>query len=596
MKKVTFKAALSMAAVFFTLNLNAQCLTISCPPNITENSDLGQCGAVINYTAPVGIDFCNSQSFTFTNCGVSGRLGPTQAEVTNEYSGGPLAGQVTINTQGIQEWTIPYTGMYTIEVAGAKGGDATGVYEGGLGALMKGDFQLTAGDLLKIAVGQKGENTSYAGGGGGSFVSFNNNPLIIAGGGGGGNSITNKNNGYDAVTGTDGVASFTPGGTGGNGANGGMTQGGAGYLSDGLNLGSSGTAAAQSLLNGAAGGHGYGNYWGGFGGGGAGFGGGGGGGGYSGGSGGKYTVSVAEAPGGGGGSFNSGTNQFNSAGVNSSHGYVTITYNGTVTTTQTAGLASGLIFPVGTTTNSFEVSDGSGASILCSFDVVVEDIEAPEPDITSLPDLVAECKIYSLDQATATDNCDGTVYGSHNMSYPITSSSTLIWTFVDAAGNTSTQTQEVIISGLNVDVTVNDPTLIANNSQPGITYQWIDCVSGISIAGANGQSFTPIVNGDYAVVVTYDNCINVSSCYGIYTVSVSEESTSKFKLYPNPNNGQFIVESVSDVERFTVVDGSGRIVFEGTPKSTSFEVNLNAYDSGMYFLHVNDKVMKVVKQ
>ncbi|MDT0559708.1 HYR domain-containing protein, partial [Ichthyenterobacterium sp. W332] len=39
------------------------------------------------------------------------------------------------------------------------------------------------------------------------------------------------------------------------------------------------------------------------------------------------------------------------------------------TVAQTAGLASGAAFPVGTTTNTFEVTDASGNTETCSFTV-----------------------------------------------------------------------------------------------------------------------------------------------------------------------------------------------------------------------------------
>ena len=45
-------------------------------------------------------------TYTFTNAGATGREGPTQAQVNASYAGTNLAGLVTINTQGIQEWTV----------------------------------------------------------------------------------------------------------------------------------------------------------------------------------------------------------------------------------------------------------------------------------------------------------------------------------------------------------------------------------------------------------------------------------------------------------------------------------------------------------
>ena len=56
-----------------------------------------------------------------------------------------------------------------------------------MGAVVKGEFNLVAGEKLKIAVGQMGITKSEGGGGGGaSFVVMSNDlPLLIAGGGGG---------------------------------------------------------------------------------------------------------------------------------------------------------------------------------------------------------------------------------------------------------------------------------------------------------------------------------------------------------------------------------------------------------------------------
>ena len=58
----------------------------------------------------------------FTNAGATGRYGPTQAQVNAAYTGTDLDGRVTINTQGIQEWTVPFSGVYSIEAWGAQGG------------------------------------------------------------------------------------------------------------------------------------------------------------------------------------------------------------------------------------------------------------------------------------------------------------------------------------------------------------------------------------------------------------------------------------------------------------------------------------------
>jgi hypothetical protein len=72
---------------------------------------------------------------------------------------------------------------------GGRGGVDDSIVEGGLGARVKGIFNLSQNQVLKIIVGQKGLGGGDGvggGGGGGSFIVLGSSPLIVAGGGGGG--------------------------------------------------------------------------------------------------------------------------------------------------------------------------------------------------------------------------------------------------------------------------------------------------------------------------------------------------------------------------------------------------------------------------
>ena len=271
-----------------------------------------------------------AQTYTFTNAGATGQFGPTQADINTAYSGTNLAGQVTSNG-GIQQWVVPQSGLYKIEVYGAQG---FGPF-GGRGAYMSGEFLLTAGQTLKILVGQKGappvgSGTNQYGGGGGSFVTTStNSPIIIAGGGGGSwassfNSTTDASITTSGNTGANGPTNGAGGTNGQGGAAASSAGGGGGLLTDGGDV-----SGGKAFVNGGAGGIATTN------GGEGGFGGGGGasswdnrrgggGGGYSGGGGAGSTTS-GFPEGGGGGSFNSGNNQVNTAGVQLGHGMIVIT-------------------------------------------------------------------------------------------------------------------------------------------------------------------------------------------------------------------------------------------------------------------------------
>ncbi|MCE3259667.1 MAG: hypothetical protein K0S12_1308, partial [Bacteroidetes bacterium] len=260
-------------------------------------------------------------TYSFTTAGATGRFGPTQAQLNTAYASTNLNGNV-VSASGIQSWTVPVSGDYSITVAGATGG-SQGATNFGTGASMSGRFTLTAGEVLQIVVGQKGVDSPGSvwegcGGGGGSFVvkAAGTVPLIIgaggAGGDGNGNYSTRPKQGGSSVTGnpaTQGLAN-TP-----------LASGAGGGLNLNGQNGNIGTGGA-SFTNGAVGGqcnYGSAASHGGFGGGGAGdyYTMGGAGGGYQGGStkgGYTNTDGVYSAYG-----YNSGITQNNTSGITTSN-------------------------------------------------------------------------------------------------------------------------------------------------------------------------------------------------------------------------------------------------------------------------------------
>ena len=278
--------------------------------------------------------------YVFNNAFATGHEGPTWADVNASYQGTNLEGNVTMTHQGIQEWTVPATGVYTIEAWGARGGAPKGQFDylRGLGARIKGDFSLVQGQVIKIAVGQEGiinvsGNTDHGGGrgGGGSFVWIDgqNQPLLAAGGGGGASIKYNWGDnafywkGRYGTSDVNGLPSWSKEANFGvNGGDANSTGGAKGWNS----------MLAANDFSGDSGGQEGGK--GGFGGGGRGADGdphaGGGGGGYSGGGSGDIAVNSGSGNGsgrnggGGGGSYNAGTNQENAVEVNAGHGRVFI--------------------------------------------------------------------------------------------------------------------------------------------------------------------------------------------------------------------------------------------------------------------------------
>jgi hypothetical protein len=254
---------------------------------------------------------------------------------------------------GHMEWTVPRTATYRI-VAQGSGGNSDNMfgYTGGQGARMQGDFTLTQGEIVTMAIGHRGAsgsggqgcNHNVSGGNGATWVLRGNkytnavqsDVMVIAGAGGTPGTYpccNNSNYAVNANTGTGGNWNNAYGGIAADGGNGAGTRsghgtGGAGFFSDGSgNWTNWGPSAYKNANNPLRGGYMY-TPWGdtgrhgGFGGGGSSGLHSGGSGGWSGGGGGEW---CSYLQGGGGGSLNNGANQVNNIQGGNTDGFVIIT-------------------------------------------------------------------------------------------------------------------------------------------------------------------------------------------------------------------------------------------------------------------------------
>lgn len=157
-------------------------------------------------------------------------------------------------------------------------------------------------------------------------------------------------------------------------------------------------------------------------------------------------------------------------------------------TTQISGLASGSTFPVGTTTNTFQVTDAQSNIATCSFTVTIEDAQAPVVNcpsaITVTTDPGACTASVISPAATTSDNCGVTQLTWASTGATVMSSaptginqvgtqtfnrgiSTITYTVRDAAGNISTCSYIVTVNDTEIP-TVVCPANINTNTAPGV--------------------------------------------------------------------------------------------------------------------------------
>lgn len=128
--------------------------------------------------------------------------------------------------------------------------------------------------------------------------------------------------------------------------------------------------------------------------------------------------------------------------------------------------------------------------------------------------------------------------------------------------NDSVYVLNLTIVESDTSVTLDGTTLTSN--QNGVTYQWLDCDDNYStISGETGQSFTATTNGNYAVELTNNGCVDTSTCTFVNTVGIHGLGDHiGVSVYPNPTTGIVNIalnEKMNNVE-VEITDVHGKMV------------------------------------
>jgi hypothetical protein len=212
------------------------------------------------------------------------------------------------------------------------------------------------------------------------------------------------------------------------------------------------------------------------------------------------------------------------------------TDNCTPTTTLTSGLASGAAFPLGTTTNTFTVTDGASNTATCAFTVTVVDNQGPTitcPSNSSLNNDAGNCTaVATYATPVGADNCSGattvqTVGLASGAAFPVgTTTNTFVVT--DGAANTATCSFTVTVADAEAPTWSACPsnmTVGTNSGTCDATVTWTaptaadNCTTPTTVSShAPGATFTL---GTTTVTYTAtDGVGNSGSC--AFTVTVSD--------------------------------------------------------------------------
>lgn len=147
------------------------------------------------------------------------------------------------------------------------------------------------------------------------------------------------------------------------------------------------------------------------------------------------------------------------------------------------------------------------------------------------------------------------------------------------------------VNKLDTLVNMTDTALICNLT--GATYHWVDCSNNYSIiAGETNQIFKPDTSGDFAVILSQNNCIDTTKCYSYIMTGINDSRfINNIKVYPNPTQGEITIKlsCLKDEIMIKVLDITGRELISNNYEYTDFiNLNLNTLP-GIYFLKIMTK-------
>jgi hypothetical protein len=128
------------------------------------------------------------------------------------------------------------------------------------------------------------------------------------------------------------------------------------------------------------------------------------------------------------------------------------------------------------------------------------------------------------------------------------------------------------------------------------TFSWLDCSTNQAILGANGTSYQPTQPGYYAVMITNNCGTNTSDCYGYQVGGLEITASHELEVYPNPTADIVTISSETQLGKLSLLDETGRVLFNDNIEKTTYSINLEHYLPGIYYVLVESNETKRVKR
>lgn len=199
--------------------------------------------------------------------------------------------------------------------------------------------------------------------------------------------------------------------------------------------------------------------------------------------------------------------------------------------------------------------------------------------------------IIGRTEASMSENsCFSYTVPSGNVTY--TESGVYIDTLVNGAGCDSIITIDLTISSIEALISFSEGVFFAEPDF--MTYQWVSCYDFELLPAEINQTFTPIIDGDFAVIVTDDFCTDTSECLTFSKLSIPDNSTfDGFEILPNPLIDFSIIKfskALNGNQYLLIYNVIGQEVYRNeTFESNTVILNNADFEPGIYFVSLYNR-------
>lgn len=164
-------------------------------------------------------------------------------------------------------------------------------------------------------------------------------------------------------------------------------------------------------------------------------------------------------------------------------------------------------------------------------------------------------------------------------------------------GCDSIVTLDLTVNTVNTTVVLDNNNITMYGTTAGTSYQWIDCSDNSPISGANQSSFTPTANGDYAMVIEQNGCVDTSDCISIVSIGLSEYINGAISVYPNPAKEVINIEIPHELLGVTnsIYTLSGALVSKIELNNSVNPINISSWPKGVYIIHSDQSEVKPIR-